>query len=49
MRDCDIVFNLTAKNGDTSTSTFDCYIIGDSMIFVNEGGKYANSYVLTSP
>ena len=48
-RDCEIKFDLTADNGETSITTYKCHIIGDSMIFVNEGGKYANSYVLTSP
>ena len=48
-RDCEIKFDLTADNGETSITTYKCHIIGDSMIFVNEGGEYANSYVLTSP
>ena len=49
MRDCEIKFDLTADNGETSITTYKGHIIGDSMIFLNDGGKYANSYVLTSP
>ena len=49
MRDADIRFTLTANSGETSTYTVDCYIIGDSMNYVNDGGKFANSYVLTQP
>lgn len=48
-REGDIVFTVTSKKGKTSQYTIDCYIIGDSMVFLNAGGQYANSYVLTTP
>lgn len=48
-RECDIMFTITSKKGDTTTYSIDCYIIGDSVIMLNNGGKYANSYVLTTP
>ena len=49
MRDCDIMFTITSKKGDTTTYTIDCYIIGDTISLLNDGGKYANSYVLSKP
>ena len=49
MREADITFTVKFKKGDSSTYTIDCYIIGDEIILLNEGGKYANCYVLTSP
>ncbi|MBQ5843625.1 MAG: hypothetical protein IIW52_02050 [Alistipes sp.] len=49
MREADIRFTITSKSGKSASYTIDCYIIGDSVIFLNDGGKYANSYVLTSP
>lgn len=48
-READIVFTLTGKSGDSTTYTINCYIIGDQMVMLNAGGKYANSYVLTIP
>ena len=48
-READIVFTVTSKNGDTTTYTINAYVVGDSVIYLNEGGKYANSYVLTTP
>lgn len=49
MRDCDILFTITSKSGDTTSYSMDCYIIGSMNNLINEGGKYANCYVLTEP
>ena len=49
MRDCDIMFTITSKKGDTTTYSIDCYITGDKLNLLNSDGKYANSYVLSKP
>lgn len=49
MRDADIRFTLTSKKGKANSYTIKCYIIGDSVVLINQDGKYANCYVLTTP
>jgi uncharacterized protein (TIGR02145 family) len=49
MRECKIMFTVTSTKSEVTTYAIDCYIIGDKVIVLNDGGKYANSYVLTQP
>ncbi|MBQ7855546.1 MAG: hypothetical protein IJ348_00350 [Alistipes sp.] len=44
-----LTLNVTSEKGNTSTYALTLYIIGDNEVMVNEGGKYANCYVVTEP
>ena len=49
MRDAEVKIVATSPSGVTSYYTIYAYIIGDSIIYPNASGQYANCYVLTKP